>query len=64
MLCVLIIVQESESSQSTVPSDLYDYLEKMDRDEEEAEETVCDYRGNHSPFPVPLYNAWSCRTLY
>ena len=36
-------IQESESSQSTVPSDLYDYLEKMDRDEEEAEETVYDY---------------------
>ena len=24
-----------------VPSDLYDYLEKMDRDEEETEEEVC-----------------------
>ena len=30
-------MQENEAS---VPSDLYDYLEKMDRDEEEAEEEV------------------------
>ena len=27
-------------AQPSVPSDLYDYLEKMDRDEEEAEEQV------------------------
>ena len=26
--------------QCSVPSDLYDYLEKMDKDEEEAEELV------------------------
>ena len=31
---------QDQSVQSAVPSDLYDYLEKMDRDEEEAEEQV------------------------
>jgi DNA excision repair protein ERCC-3 len=32
--------QESEGAQSSVPSDLYDYLEKMDMEEEETEEEV------------------------
>ena len=34
--------QESEGAQSSVPSDLYDYLEKMDMEEEETEEEVRD----------------------
>ena len=45
MYVCTLCVQESEGAQPSVPSDLYDYLEKMDRDEEETEEEVRERGG-------------------
>ena len=36
----MTVLQEGEGAGSSVPSDLYTYLEKMDRDEEETEGEV------------------------
>ena len=47
---------QDQSVQSAVPSDLYDYLEKMDRDEEEAEEQVSSCACTaHKPFSSHVY---------
>ena len=47
---------QDQSVQSAVPSDLYDYLEKMDRDEEEAEEQVSSCACiAHKPFSSHVY---------
>lgn len=54
-------MQESEDGQSSVPSDLYDYLEKMDRDEEEREEEVRETAGVVSN-SLCLLAGWQAKT--